>query len=63
MSDATRVQAIQWCKDNNCDFKKPVFPPPDGWLWAAQGDHLTLDPIFTMTDQGDELTLQEVQKP
>lgn len=58
--DATRQEAIQWCIDNMADFRVPVFPPPEGWLWAESGNQLVLSPIFTMTDQGDEITAAEV---
>lgn len=34
MTDATRDEAIQWCIENKVDFTKPVFPPPDGWMWG-----------------------------
>lgn len=62
MSDFTREQAIEWCKSNGCNFIDPVFPPPSGWMWAESGDtdSLTLEPIFTMTDQGGAITLSEV---
>ena len=60
MKDATRQEAIQWCKDNMADFHTPVFPSPEGWLWAESGNQLVLQPIFTMTDQGDEITAAEV---
>jgi hypothetical protein len=61
MKDATRAEAIEWCKANGCDFVTPIFPPPEGWLWAECGEGLCLTPIFTMTDQGEELYLAEVQ--
>ena len=57
--DATREQAIDWCKAKMCDFKTPVYPPPEGWMWADSGDRLVLSPIFTTTDQGDEITSAE----
>ena len=60
MSDATREQAIQWCRDNRCNFTDPVFPPPSGWMWAENGNHLVLAPIFTMTDQGGEIRAEDV---
>lgn len=60
MQDLTRKEAIQWCKDNMADFRTPVFPPPEGWLWAESGEQLVLQPIFTITDQGDEITAAEV---
>ena len=62
MKDATRQEAIQWCIDNQCNFLSPVFPPPEGWLWARMNcDHsLCLQPLFTMTDQGDEIEFKEV---
>lgn len=62
MKDATRAQAIQWCKLKRCDFDTPVFPPPNGWAWAESGTRLCLSPIFTITDQGEEITLEEVQR-
>lgn len=62
--DFTREQTIQWCKDKECDFIEPVFPPPSGWMWAGSPgkDYLRLEPIFTMTDQGDAITRDEVIK-
>jgi len=62
MSDLSRTEAIQWCRENQCDFRTPVYPPPEGWMWceSKSSTDLTLDPIFTMTDQGDEITRQEV---
>lgn len=60
MKDATRQEAIQWCRDKMADFHTPVFPTPEGWLWAESGNQLVLQPIFTMTDQGDEITAAEV---
>jgi hypothetical protein len=59
MKDATRQEAIQWCINNKCDFLSPVFPPPEGWQWA-KSEGLCLTPIFTITDQGDEIEFQEV---
>ena len=61
MSDATRAEVIQWCKENKCDFKNPVFPPPSGWFWGQEGDELTLQPVFTITDQGEEIRAAEVE--
>lgn len=61
MTDYTRREAIQWCKDNMADFDKPApFPPPDGWIWVEAGASHVLSPIFTITDQGDEITAVEV---
>lgn len=60
MSDYTREEAIQWCRENMADFYTPVYPPPSGWMWAESGESLVLSPIFTMTDQGDEITSVEV---
>ncbi len=60
MTDATRQEAINWCRTNMCDFRNPVYPPPSGWMWAESGDALVLAPIFTMTDQGEEITSVEV---
>lgn len=60
MKDLTRQEAIQWCRDNMADFYTPVFPPPEGWAWCEAGESLVLQPIFTITDQGDEITSAEV---
>lgn len=60
MSDLTRDEAVQWCKDKEADFITPVFPPPEGWMWADAEDGLTLEPIFTVTDQGEGITKAEV---
>ena len=62
MTETTREQAIQWCKDKGCDFVTPVLPPPDGWIWDQDGEHLVLVAIFTTTEQVDNLTLSEVQR-
>lgn len=51
--DATRIEAIAWCIENNCDFVEGVFPPPDGWLWALSGNGLILTAIFTNTEDAD----------
>lgn len=59
-TDYTRQEAIQWCIDNMADFSTPVFPPPNGWMWAESGDKLVLISIFTITDQGDEITAIDV---
>lgn len=47
MTDATRPEALQWCIDNMCDFRNPVFPPPNGWMWGESGEALILTAIFT----------------
>lgn len=61
MADATRDEALNWCRQQACDFRTPVFPPPQGWMWADSGEALVLTPIFTMTDQGDEITTAEAR--
>ena len=52
MSDLTRDQAIAWCKENKCDFVKPIFPPPSGWGWYEQSgedhEYLILAAVFTL---------------
>ena len=60
MSDLTRNEAIQWCYENMVDFKNPIFPPPSGWMWAESGESFVLTPIFTITDEGDEITSAEI---
>lgn len=61
MSDLTRSEAINWCINNMADFGKPSpFPPPPGWMWAESGGSHVLAPMFTITDQGDEITAAEV---
>ena len=54
MRDKTRDEAIDWCIENKVDFKNPLFPPPEGWMWfetgvPAQG----LTAIFTNTEDED----------
>lgn len=59
MADATRQEALAWCKEKHCDFRNPVYPPPEGWMWAESGAEIVLSPIFTMTKEGDEITSAE----
>lgn len=56
MSDLSRAEAIEWCKRNFCDFKEPVFPPPEGWAWAESASALVLVPIFTNSGQSEAIT-------
>jgi hypothetical protein len=51
--DASRAEAVAWCAEKRCDFREPVFPPPEGWMWATSGDGLVLTPVFTNTSDGD----------
>jgi len=51
--DLTRLQAIDWCRKHMADFHTPVYPPPNGWMWAESGEALILTTIFTITDQAD----------
>lgn len=60
MTNKTRKEAIAWCIENKCDFIHPIYPPPNGWFWSQLGETLVLCPIFTITDQGDEITFDEV---
>lgn len=53
LRDATREEALAWCRANWADFKTPVFPPPNGWAWGESGDALVLTPIFTNTTDAD----------
>lgn len=55
MSDATRDEVIDWCIDNKINFTKPIFPPPDGWMWAGNegSDVKSLTAIFTNTEDED----------
>ena len=56
MKDATRTEAIAWCKENKADFIDAVFPPPNGWMWGEQIQddvRLTLTAIFTNTVDED----------
>jgi len=63
MKEATRSEAIAWCKSNGCDFETAVFTPPEGWAWAQNdGKGLVLQPIFTITDQGSEITKTHVNE-
>lgn len=63
MKDATRAEVIQWCKEKNCDFINPVFPPPSGWAWAGDGDGglLVLTSIFTDSENTEDITKSEVE--
>lgn len=49
--DKTRDEVIEWCIDNMIDFTDPIFPPPDGWVWADNDGYAakSLTPIFTNT--------------
>ena len=51
--DATREQAIEWCREHNIDFKSASMPAPEGWMWARDGEDLVLTAIFTNTDDAD----------
>lgn len=57
MSDASRQQVLNWCVDNKVDFCKPLFPPPDGWMWCdpvGEGVKFhSLTAIFTNTVDDD----------
>ncbi|SER37790.1 MULTISPECIES: DNA-directed RNA polymerase subunit alpha C-terminal domain-containing protein [Pseudomonas] len=59
--DATRAEAIQWCKDNKCDFVKPVFPPPSGWMWGEGNNGICLTAIFTLTGDCRDITREDVE--
>lgn len=62
MSDFKRIEALLWCRANNADFNKPSpFPPPNGWMWAKSGETHVLTPLQTMTDQGEDITSDEVE--
>jgi len=63
MATATREEALYWCVNMDCDFKKPVYNPPGGWMWAENPDKsLVLIPVFTLTDVGNDITFDEVEK-
>lgn len=52
--DATRDEAIHWCRQKGANFRDPIYPPPDGWMWAdAAGGALVLTAIFTNTEDAD----------
>jgi len=54
MKDATRNEVIEWCVDNKVDFSDPIFPPPNGWIWADTGvPAKALTAIFTNTEDED----------
>lgn len=48
-----RAQAIQWCKDNNCNFIGPVFHPPEDWMWCQLLGGIYLTKIFTADHEED----------
>lgn len=71
--DMTREEAIVWAIANNCDFKSPVLPPPQGWMWSGPGTlkhpspnnirtaaDLVLTPIFTNTEDAD-ITISDIK--
>ncbi|MFW0776328.1 MAG: hypothetical protein ACN2B6_01230 [Rickettsiales bacterium] len=55
MADATREDVINWCVDNRVNFTKPIFPPPEGWMWCEnEGSNVqSLCAIFTNTEGED----------
>lgn len=57
-TDATREEAVAWAIKNQCDFKTPVRPAPEGWMWAAAGEVLVLTSIFTMENPGGDITAE-----
>ena len=59
--DATRAEAVLWCAEKQCDFREPVFPPPEGWMWGRSGPHLVLTPVFTNTSDADITRADVVQ--
>jgi hypothetical protein len=63
--DLTREEAIAWAIANNCNFQAPVFPPPQGWMWAdrAVGGvySIILTPVFTNTEDA-EITISDLIK-
>lgn len=58
--DATREQAVEWCRSTGADFKVAVGQPPTGWMWAQEGDGLVLTAPFTNTEDAD-ITLSDVK--
>lgn len=58
--DATREQAIEWCRSVGADFKVANHQPPEGWMWAQDGDALVLTALFTNTEDAD-ITLFDVK--
>ena len=52
--DATREQVLDWCIDNKIDFSKPIFPPPEGWMWGeADVPAMLLTTVFTFSEDED----------
>ena len=51
--DATRNEAIRWCREKGVDFRNPIYPPPEGWAWADAVGALVLTAIFTDTEDSD----------
>lgn len=58
--DATREQAIEWCRGVGADFKVAINQPPEGWMWAQDGDDLVLTALFTNTEDAD-ITLSDMK--
>ena len=53
-SDLTRDEAIDWCVAKKVDFTRPIFPPPEGWMWFDTGAPAKgLTAVFT-ADIGDD---------
>lgn len=56
-----RNQAINWCKDNDCDFITPVFPPPEDWMWCENNSNgVMLQCIFTVDEDNPEIYKEDV---
>lgn len=57
-----RNQAMNWCKENKCDFITPVFPPPEDWMWCENGgDGIMLQCIFTVEEPNPEIYKDDIE--
>ena len=57
-----RNQAIQWCKENKCNFINPVFPPPEDWMWCENGgDGIVLQCVHTVIEENPLISVSDVR--
>ena len=63
MIDATRIEAINWIIKNQCNFREPVYPVPEGWNWVTSPkcySVLSLYPKNINIDANNEIFLTDM---